>query len=117
MSDWNPVSVEQTINETVNEIAQGVNTASSAYDAYLTADREFDLAYARAYMRFDGPAHAKKYQAELDTETERIARDAADVAYRLADKTNKALEQKLDAIRSIGVSVRQAYQVAGRGEW
>lgn len=117
LSDWNPVSVEQTINETVNEIAQGVNTASSAYDAYLTADREFDLAYARAYMRCDGPAHAKKYQAELDTEAERIARDAADVAYKLADKTNKALEQKLDAIRSIGVSVRQAYQVAGRGEW
>lgn len=117
MTEWNPVTVEQRISEIVNEIAQGVITATEAYDRFLKADHAYDLSFARAYMAYDGPAHAKKYAAELVTDQERANRDAAEVAYRLADKSNKALEQKLDAIRSIGVSVRQAYAVAGRGEW
>lgn len=117
MADWNPVSVEQTIGEIVNEIARGVAAASAAYDRFLKADHAYDIAFARAYMKYDGPAHAKKYAAELATEDERTARDAADVVYKLADKTNKHLESKLDAMRSIGVSVRQAYANAGRGEW
>jgi hypothetical protein len=117
MSEWNPVSVEKAILETVNELAVGIVKASEAYENFLAADREHDVAEARAYMRFEGPAHAKKYAATLETVEERTKRDATDVAYRLVERTNKMLEKKLDALRSIGASVRQAYQEAGRGEW
>ena len=117
MGDWNPVKVEQQILETVNELARSVGSASEAYEKLLTADREYDLAFAKSYMSYEGAAHAKKYAAEIATEPERIARDVAEAAYRLFDRSNKALERKLDALRSIGASVRQAYQDAGRGEW
>jgi len=40
---------------------------------------------------------------------ERMARDLADAEHRLMDRNMKALERKLDAYRSIGTSVRQAY--------
>lgn len=117
MSDLNPVSVEKTILEIVNDISQAILQGRDALAASLAANRAYDLAYARAYMRFDGAAHAKKYAAEIATEQERIDRDAADVAFRFVDKSARALEKKLDAYRSLGAFVRQAYAEAGRGEW
>lgn len=116
-SDWNPASIEKAILDTVNELAAGISKASTAYENYLRATHFYDLAFAKAYMGFEGAAHAKRYAAELGTDGERVARDAADVAYRLVERQNKLLEKKLDALRSVGVSVRQAYSVAGRGEW
>lgn len=117
MGEWNPVSVEKAIVGVVDDIVEGIRKASDAYDKFLQSDHAYDLAFAKAYMSYDGPAHAKKYAAELATEVERMNRDAADVVYRLVERTNRALEKKLDALRSIGVSVRQAYAEAGRGEW
>ncbi len=116
-ADWNPVSVEREILAITNDIAKGVSAATDAYAMFLKAEREFKLAYARAYMRHTGPAHEKRYQAELDTESELVARDAADVAYRFAKSTNESLIAKLDAMRSVSASVRSAYANAGRGEW
>lgn len=117
MSDWNPVSVEREILAITNDIAKGVSAAAEAYSLFLRAEREYKLAYARAYMRHTGPAHEKRYQAEIDTEAELVSRDAADVAYRLAKSTNESLIAKLDAMRSVSASVRSAYANAGRGEW
>lgn len=112
----NPVSIETSISNCANRIAKGVKVCSDAYKTFLKADHEYDLAFARAYMAYEGAAHAKKYAAELDTEVERAARDAADVSYRYADRTAKAIESELRALQSVGASVRQAYAVAGRGE-
>lgn len=88
----------------------------AAYRAFLRADHDFDLAYAKAFLRAEGSVDARKHIALLDTEKERDARDVADAAFRLCEKTAKAIHAELDAYRSIGTSVRQAYAVAGRGE-
>lgn len=117
MIELNPVSVEKAILEIVNEIAEMIVQGRDALAASLSANRAYDLAYARAYMGYEGAAHAKKYAAEIKTAQERIDRDAADVAYRFVDKSARALEKKLDAYRSLGAFVRQAYAEAGRGEW
>lgn len=111
-----PEQVEQAIRATSNRIATGVKVCSDRYRTFLTVDHEYDLAYARAYMAHDGPAHEKKYAAELATADERAARDAADVAYRYADRTAKALELELRAYQSVNASVRTIFSVAGRGE-
>lgn len=55
------------------------------------------------------PAHERKYRTVLEVVEERIARDTADAEHRLMAANMKALERKLDAYRSIGTSVRQAY--------
>ena len=112
----NPVSIEQSIRNCANRIANGVKVCSDTYKVFPKADHDYDLAFAHAYMRAEGPAHERKYAAEVATEKERTARDAADVAYRYADRTAKAIESELRALQSVGASVRQAYSVAGRGE-
>jgi len=112
----NPVQIEQSIREVSNRIAEGVAVCSARYAAFLAADREYDRAFAAAFMAHEGPAHAKKYAAELATQDERQARDVADAAYRYADRTARALENELRALQSVGASVRSMYAVAGRGE-
>ena len=116
MTDHNPVEVEAAIRECANRIGKGVSVCANAYAAFLDADRMYDRAYARAYMEHDGPAHEKKYAAELATGAERATRDEKDAAYKYADRQAKALEAELRAYQSIGASIRQMFGVAGRGE-
>lgn len=113
----NPVEVEQRIREVSDRISKSVQVCSDRYKAFLDADLAHDMAYAHAYMEHDGPAHEKRYAADLATEPTRAARDVADAAYRHADRLAKALESELRAYQSVGASVRSMYQVAGRGDW
>lgn len=119
MAEWNPVSVENALLETVNEISRGVTIARDAYQNYLESERNFKRAYARAFMAHKGPQTEKKVAANITAEVEAAEdhRDVCDVAYKYAKDTNAALSAKLDAMRSVGTSVRQAYANAGRGEW
>ena len=112
----NPVDIENRIRDTSQRIAAGVGVCSSAYRTYMRLDAEYDRAFARAYMAYDGPSHAKRYAAELATEDERTARDDADGAYRHAKNLADALSEELRAWQSVGASVRAMYAVAGRGE-
>ena len=113
---WSPVEAEQAIRQHANDIARGVTVVSNAHAAFVQADRVYDLAFARAYMGHDGPAHEKRYQADIDTAVEREARDIADVAYQHARRVAKSLEGQLMAAQSINRSVQSAYSAAGVGE-
>lgn len=113
---FNPVEIEKLIHDVSNKIAQGVNLSDDAYKKFLDADRAYDAAFARAYLGYDGAAHAKKYAAELETTDMREKRDVADAAYRYTDRRTKAYQDELRSLQSIGASVRQAYATAGRGE-
>lgn len=117
MSDvLNPVDVENAIAAVNNRIAKGVRVCSDALAAFLKADHEHDVAYATAYMAHEGPAHERKYAAELATQDERTVRDAAYVAHRYAEAQARALENELRGWQSRGASVRSMYGAAGRGE-
>lgn len=116
MTDHNPVAIEQAIRECANRIGKGVTICGERYKSFLQADHNYDVAFAHAYLDADGPAHEKKYMAELATKDERHARDVADAAYKVADRTARAVEAELRAWQSVGASVRAMYGVAGRGE-
>lgn len=111
-----PVSIENAIRDCANRIARGVLVCAERYETFLTAEREYDRAYAKAYMAHEGPQTEKRYAAEVATGDERATRDVADAAYRFADRTAKALESELRAYQSVGASVRAMYAVSGRGE-
>ncbi|MFC8531882.1 hypothetical protein [Nocardia sp. NPDC057227] len=116
MTDYSPEKVDLAIAACANRIANGVKVCDERYTTYLQADHAYDVAYAHAYLNAEGPAHAKKYEAEIATENERRARDVADAAYRYADRTARAVQDELRALQSVGASIRAMYQVAGRGE-
>lgn len=113
MTDWNPVQIEQAIYDCAQRIEAGVSKCDAAYRDFLKLDHQFDVAEAKAYLRCnDRPVHERKYQAVLDTIAERDKRDVAEAVYKLMDRQMKALMAELEAFRSIGSSVRQAYAAA-----
>jgi hypothetical protein len=116
MSDevLNPVAIEQQIGAVVEEIARGVRIVTNA--EYKAADlrRAYDMAFALAYGAAEGSIQDRKYAAELATIEQRHQAEHAEIAFRHAQRTARALERKLDALRSQGASVRAMYDVAGR---
>lgn len=111
-----PAQIEQLIRDVANRIGKGVRVCSERYESYLTADREYDRAYANAYLAAEGAEHLRKQTAVLNTMAERQNRDVCDAAFRYADRQARALEAELRAWQSVGASLRQQYAVAGRGE-
>jgi len=105
----NPVDVERSIRETANDIARGVTVVSNAEAHAREAVRKYDRAYAAAYLAADGPAHEKRYRAELATQRERDDMDVAELAFKHAERTAKSLEAKLRAFQSVGASIRTMY--------
>ncbi len=110
MSDvLNPADVEATIRETADEIAKGVRVVSDAEREARRTRVVYDRAFAGVYLAAAGPAHEKRYHAELGTADERDAMEIADLAYRHAERQSKALEAKLRAFQSVGASIRTMY--------
>ena len=112
----NPVTVEQRIRACSDQIHKGVRICDEAYRNFLDAERVHDHEFARAYMDHVGPAHERRYAAELATLASREARDIADAGYRYADRRARAYESELRAWQSVGASVRTMYGAAGVGE-
>lgn len=115
MEPLNPVDIENRIRELVAAISKGVKVVSEAHAAKLTKDRLYDHAFAVAYITYTGPANAKKYAAEKQTQQERIDRDVAEAAFAHAQRQMRALEGELSAFQTINKSVAQMYGAAGSG--
>lgn len=107
----NPVQIEEAIRVCAQRIHRGVLVVSNAEAKARKARHAFDIAYAMAYKQSDGPAHERRYLAEIETEVERSAADDAELAFRHAERTARAVELELRAWQSVGASVRAMYSV------
>lgn len=117
MTDWSPVAVEAALWQLKEDIARGVNHVDLAFSEFDDADEAFILAEARAYIGFDDkPAHERKYHVALAVTQERQKRRIAERKYKKATLTMTSLQRGLEAVRSIGTGVREAYKLAGVGE-
>lgn len=105
----NPVTIERRIEETVNRIANGVKVVTAAERTAREKRRLFDLAYAHAYKKADGAAHLRRYEADILTMAQREEADNAEIAFKHAERTAKALEKELLAWQSINSNIRAMY--------
>jgi hypothetical protein len=109
----NPVEIEQAIRRLANESGRAVRIVTGRLEAFREAERVYDANYASAYLEHKGPAHEKKYAAELATTHLRQDRDVAEVAWRYAERSAASLERQLSAYQSINRSVSQMFSAAG----
>lgn len=106
----NPADIERKIEELANRIARGVPVVSGAEREAKAKRRDFDLAYALAYKRAcNEPAHERRFSADIESMPHREAAENAELAFRHAERTAKALEKELLAWQSIGSSVRTIF--------
>lgn len=105
----NPVDVENKIEETKNRIADGIKVCTTAERAAKAARRDFDLAFAIAYGNAEGPVQDRKYKAEIETMPLREVSDNAEITYKHAERTARALDKELFAWQAISKSVIAMY--------
>lgn len=112
----NPVETEAGIRKVARMLHRGVFVVTKAEEDFRTKDREYERAFAQAYLGYDGAAHAKKYAAEVATQQLRAERDVLELAFNHAARLQRNLERQLDAVRSVNTSVREMYRAeAGVG--
>ena len=109
----NPAAIEQRIEEISNRIAKGVSVVTNAERDARAKKRAFDLAYANAYKRAEGSIKDREYTADVQTMDKREEADNAEIAFKHAERTAKALEKELFAWQSINGNVRAMYGAAG----
>ena len=109
----NPAEAEARIQETSDRIAAGVRVVTTAEREAKAKRRAFDLAYAHAYKRAEGPVHERRYEADIQAMPHREEAEVAELAFRHAERTARALERELFAWQSILNSVRAMYNTAG----
>jgi len=105
----NPADIEAKIQEISRRIHEGVKVVTNAERDAREKRRLYDHAFAQAYMKHDGPAHEKRYAAEVETTDRRAAAEDAEVVFKHAERTARALENELRATQSVGASVRSMY--------
>lgn len=104
-----PASVEHNIRTCSERIHEGVKITTERERTARKARRDYDAMYAQAYVEASGPAHQKRYRAELATRDMRAQAEEAEVLYRYADRTAKAVEAELRAWQSVNASIRVMY--------
>ena len=110
---FNPSDVEKKIEETKNRIAAGVKIVTAAERDMKARKRDFDLAWAYAIKRTEGPEYIRKAEAAIDTMPRRAEADDAEIAYKHAIRTAEALEKELFAWQAILKSVSAMYNAVG----
>lgn len=108
----NPADSEAWIRETSNRIAKGVRVVTAAEREAKAARRAFDLAYAQAYKRTEGPVHVRRYEADIASMPHR---ETAENAFKHAERTARALERELFAAMAVNSNIRSMYGAAGVG--
>jgi hypothetical protein len=102
----NPVDAERKIQELSERIAKGVGVVTSAERDMRMKKRAFDLAYAHAYKRAEGSIKDREYEADIKTMDKREEADNAEIAFKHAERTAKALEKELVAWQSVNSNLR-----------
>lgn len=105
----NPADIESRMQEISRRIHAGVKVVTDAESEAREKRRLYDLVFAQACLDYDGAAYAKKWAAEVATTDARAAAETAEIAFRYAERTARALEKELAATQSIGASVRSMY--------
>lgn len=107
----NPVQVEAGMTKIARMLHRGVWIVSEAEREFRHKAAIHDRVFAQAYRDHDGPAHEKKYAAEIreDVIQARDERDIAELAFRHTERRQRALIEQLGALRSIGASVRAMF--------
>ena len=109
----NPVDAERKIQELSDRISKGVGIVTAAERESRAKKRAFDLAYAYSYKSAEGSIKEREYTADIQTMPHREEADNAEIAFKHAERTAKALEKELQAWQSINSNIRAMYGAAG----
>jgi hypothetical protein len=119
-----PVTVESKLRQLVNDLGRARVTLGQARDLEVDAKHEWDRARRKAILSDKSPKVTRGGYTTADRDAWvddqvgdlRFAYDKATVTRESAQDHLRVLMVQAEVVRSLGASVRQAYDLAGRGE-
>jgi hypothetical protein len=116
-----PVDVERRLRQLVNDLARAQQALRQARDLEVDARHEFDRARRRALLSEKSPKVTRggytvaEQAAWVDEQCSdlKFAADKATVVREAAVDHLRVLLAQAEIVRSLGASVRQAYELAG----
>jgi hypothetical protein len=112
----NPADAERWIRQVKDEIAKGVRIVTNTEMEAKSKKRAFDLAWAYAIKRSEGPEYLRKADATIATMSHREESDNAAIALGHAERRAKALDKELFAAMAINSNIRSMWTAAGVAE-
>jgi hypothetical protein len=109
----NPAESERWIREVKDRIAKGVRVVTNAEKEMKAKKRDFDLVWAKEMQRADGPEYQRKAAATIETMPHRARAEDAEIAFRYAERTAKALDRELFAAMAVNSNIRSMWTAAG----
>jgi hypothetical protein len=116
-----PVQIEQKLRQLVNDLARAQAALRQARDLEVDARHEHDRARRRALLSEKSPKVTRggyttaERDAWVDQQVEdlKFTSDKATVVREAAQDHLRTLLAQAEIVRSLGASVRQAYELAG----
>jgi len=116
-----PVEIESKLRTLVNELGRARVALAQARDLEVNAKHEYKRARRRALLAGQAPKVARggtttaERDAWVDEQVSDLefAYDRATVIRESAQDHLRTLRDQAEVVRSLGVSVRQAYELAG----
>jgi hypothetical protein len=112
MRPYTPVDVEQRLITLIDRLEKGAAMVNDLDAKATRLRREFDHAYALAFLNADGSMDIRRYVAVGQTIRAREAAEDAEVALRHAKALLRAVSEEADLVRSISASVRSSMAAA-----
>lgn len=114
-SGTTPLEVSRYIGEVLQRQRALIDAAKDAELRARELRRAADRTEARAYLRTDGPAHAKKYHATLDPEFARMSgeADVAEVTVKHLRDLIRLCGDEMDGARTAAATLRKEFEVMG----
>ena len=106
MRPLTPPQVEQRLADLLDRLENGVKVVAAADGEATRLRREYDRAYALAFINAEGSMDIRRYVAVEQTIGQREAAEIAEVALRHAKTLLSAVRDEVEIMRSISASVR-----------
>lgn len=103
-----PTDVERELVEIVEQLEKGAALVVREATRRADLSLRYDLAYARALLKADGAADVRKARAMLVCEELYSELALTDARLRMCRDSQHDLRAMLEAVRSIGASVRSS---------
>ena len=107
-----PVQVEARQRALGAELDEATGAVAESESAYLGAKTDYEIAFARAIIRAEGPnAAIREAQATLITENELRALRATEATWRALKANVDRVRVQVDIARSVGTIVKSSMTV------
>lgn len=111
-----PVEVVQRLAQLVDELKGQVRELERFESIAVTSRHAAEIAEAKGFLRAEGAEQARRRQAILAAEAERLEADTAEAMLRLCKARIKAIETEIEVGRTYAATVRAELGTLGYTE-